>query len=287
MLKFSRTTNYEPSKQILKFWLWTRKSKYQVGLDLPGLFQTFNFTLDTLGFLIVIICEVIGLVNLMRVAKDFHIIYAIGLFVADLIFAILYHLPKGSQKRVANEMVLTTDTNRQEDLNQSLFTGKALQIFSAVMIILIACFKVWAFWGFHPKTDGLSFFILLCYAVAATLHLICSGYFLFECVFKLRVAYHHSFSRKQSPRNLRIREFTTTKSVREHNVDPHSLKIIETLEGGLKKIRFETSGVLEDSDLHLFIEHQTGLIEKQLIATKGLELQMETIGINLTNKNYE
>ena len=50
---------------------------------------------------------------------------------------------------------------------------------------------------------------------------------------------------------------------------------------------FETNGLLEDSDLHLFIEQQiNGLAEKQLIAVKGLELQIETLSINLLNENY-
>ena len=54
MLKFNRQINYEPSNPILRFWLFTRKNKYQLQLvNLPGLFQTRNYTLDTLGFVLI------------------------------------------------------------------------------------------------------------------------------------------------------------------------------------------------------------------------------------------
>src|SRR5690349_25100149 len=94
MVKFNHQIDYEPSKQILKFWLFSRKAKYQLQLvQLPGLFQTKNYLLDLIAFVLVLVCEFIGLMNLMIVSQDFKIIYVWGLFLADILFAILYHLP--------------------------------------------------------------------------------------------------------------------------------------------------------------------------------------------------
>lgn len=291
MLKFNKEINYEPPPQLLKFWLFTRKNKYQVQLLLlPGLFQTTNFALDTFGFIVVLICEFLGLMNLMRVAENFQFIYALGLFVADIIFAILYHIPKGHQISVANELILTKDPIRREELKQSLVSGKLLQYASAIVIIALALFKVWGFYGLYGKgIDGLSFLIVMCYAVAATLHLVCTGYFIFEIVLKIQLGIHKWFNLSSSPTNSRSSEFFTTKLVREYNIGPHSIKYIRDADGkivedthGQKGYRFEAKGVLEDYDLQLFIQEQTaGLAEKELIATKGLGLQMTTIGKTL------
>lgn len=291
MLKFNREINYEPSPELLRFWLFSRKHKYRLQLvTLPGLLQTRNFTLDTLGFVLVIGCELVGLANLMRVATNFKLIYAVGLFAADIVFALLYHLPKARKIRVANELLLTGDADRRETLQQSLVMGRILQYISATVIVGLAAFKAWGFYGLYGKgLDGLAFFIIMCYAVAATLHLICTGYFLFESFFLARVGLHRWFHRDESPRVRRSREFKTDKALKDYSVGPHFIKrTAGPGPDGMSSYIFEANGVLEDSDLQLFIQQQTnGLPERQLVATKGLELQMATIGITIVTSTYE
>lgn len=278
--------NFEPSRDTKYWWLYTRKtSSLHAGVTLPGLFQTSQFNLDAAAFTVIVIGEIYGLYNLFIVAQ-ISILYVIGLFLADLIFAICRHIPQGSICKKENLRVLTDDPDKQARLHRQIVNLHRFSLIFTLLILSIALFKIVSFYALQGGVfDGITFAISLSYGIVGILHITSTGYFLSE----LLVSFLVWRDRNTFLSNIENSRFTV-KTTRKFYLKSHILlenddvaqhRIYldtdgQTSENGYPQV-METWGVLTDNQLNDLIMQQKQAEQKRIVAIEGLRHQLDEI----------
>ena len=291
MAEINPEENFEPSRDTKRVWRFTRKApRIYPGLTLPGLFDTSNFTLDTALFLTVIILEIWGLVNLLSVGQ-FNPIYAVFLFLLDLFFAIVRHLPIGNICELKNRLVYEDDVDEQTRIQKRISRSHFTSELFAIPIILIAVFKIISFYALQGGTiNGLTAGVMVSYAIAALLHIKVTGYFLFGLltdIFWWRD--HNRFLRQRDNLNInnvpnRIvsylqHPFKSSIPLKEARFYKHSLDLISSASGANPssspyEYTFKTWGILFDNQLHNLITQQGTTDAKIVVAREGVRHQV-------------
>ncbi len=279
MPEIYQNENFEMSVVTKRFWLYTRKFSNQYGgVTLPGLFQTRQYTFDLFLFIVIITCEIIGIINLQRVGQ-FNIIFVFSLFLADILFAIFAHLPKGKICRIKNQLILAEEAEEISRLKKQKKIRVFISSIFKLLIVGLALFKVLGFYFLHGTFNGLSFLICLTYAVAAFLHIYATGYFLWETLVIIRVAFEHnkflSIDKKtQNPYKTEgtfPHGFESKTPLNPATVNRHSL--IQDPESADKYI-LNTFGILTDRDLQNLIAQQSSRDQKSKLASECLRHQL-------------
>ncbi|MEY3785931.1 MAG: hypothetical protein RLZ75_136 [Pseudomonadota bacterium] len=196
---------FEPSKNT-RIW-WTRVRKEPVttgGINLSGLFRIDKFTMDSIWFFGVLICEIIGLSSIASELDSFKATLTIVLIgiIIDLGLAIAHHWRVGANCVNKNKIIiadfLAEDMLRAE--NQAI-TPAAVQQRSmalkdqctaqitsniriarwliAPLIWVFAIAKIAAFFILSDiEFDSTTVLIILTYLVAGYIHIFHTGYFL-------------------------------------------------------------------------------------------------------------
>lgn len=184
MCTLSLNENFEPSSFTKKLWLYTRKRERTIGgVVLPGIFQTSGSTGDALGTIVVIILEIVGL-GLLNYYSNIQLLFAIFLFFGDLVFVILKNYP--ARGKICDYKNKISIESSEDEIARFTSKIKNLKFYShlwTVAIILIALFKIGAFYAAVRQINGVTFLIILTYVVVALLHNICTGYFISQIVF--------------------------------------------------------------------------------------------------------
>jgi len=275
MPTIDHSLNFEPQINTKNFWLYSRKYENTYsGVKLPGLFRTYNYTLDTFGFCLIVILEVLGMVALKQVTA-LPTIVILALVTADILFAILAHLPVAKICRLKNEMVLEDNPARLANLRNQLGASKLLHYIPWVIIVGLALFKILGYMT-NSIFDGTTVAICLAYAVVALLHIVCTGYFLFECF--NRIIFFNPQKNQVLSLGGNINHFRT--QLLEESIDfiacevnKHSIQKSDDSNQYVLK----TWGVLTDDDLQAMIMRQKTQQQKMLLAKEGLRHQYHNI----------
>ncbi len=276
--------NFEPSVKTKNFWLYTRKSERNFGgITLPGLFQTRGMLMDTLATFLVILLEFFGLYVLV-IYGDIKYFNAIFLFLADLLFVILKHfISTGYIIKYKNQIVLNSDGNEEARLISKINFRKFLSKLFSFLIISIALFKVLAFYATIGQLTGVTFLIILTYAIVAILHLSTTGYFLGNLWYSFFLFFDR---RKFLKKNVFVIEshrdhvFTPLVKLKgnpisdfSNNKYPQEAILIQRETDYVLK----SWGILDDDERDRLIMKQESIDAKRILASEILNHQMSNI----------
>lgn len=275
MPTIDHSLDFEPQINTKNFWLYSRKHENTYsGVKLPGLFRTYNYTLDTFGFCLIIILEVLGMVALKQVTA-LPTIVIVALVAADLLFAILAHLPVAKICRIKNEIVLEDNPAKLANLNNQLSASKLWHYLPWIIIVGLALFKILGYMA-NSIFDGTTVAICLAYAVVALLHIVCTGYFLFE-LFNRIVFFNPQKNQVLSSggniNGYRTQYLDKSTDFIDCKVNKHSIQKSDDADQYVLK----TWGVFTDDDLQAMIMCQKNQQQKMLLAKEGLRHQYQNI----------
>lgn len=275
--------NFEPSQITKMWWQYVRKAPTTfAGVKLPGLFQCSNFTLDTFGFMLVLVLEVWGLVNLLRVG-DLNPLFVVLLFALDLLFAVCRHLPVGGICTRENRLVVVEDPVEKEQLMAEVWRLRVITRIFTLLILVIALFKAVSFQALQRGVfNGLTAAILVSYLISWVLHISATGYFLFglfaAAFFRydqsIFIGEDHSRPGDLSVTTTRRHVFHSKVPLTEVKVHKHWLR--KSPQGdGLYELR--TWGILTDDQLHALIGAQVDGEAKRQVSVQGVLHQLDIL----------
>jgi hypothetical protein len=275
MLNLDPGVDFEPSKTTKALWKWVRHGSFHVaGISVPGLFDITHFPLDCFAFTVVVALEAWGLVNFLRVGRV-QLIFVVGLFLADLAFAILAHYPRGGICLRSNQLVYEYKTENVARLRKHIGRGRLYSRVFATFIILIALFKIGSFIGLAGQFNGLVLAIVVSYAIAAVLHIISTGYFLYAILAQLFLwANRNQFDAAPADENVfrivdaRPHKFDSTIALSTGQVDKHNL---EQRDG---HYILNTWGVLTDRQVQAFCLLQQERDAKSTVVQECVQTQL-------------
>ena len=286
-------SNYEPSDSSKSRWLYTRKNKLHYSdITLPGLFQTYNFKVDTYMFLAVLGLEAYGVYVLWVILPNPMFAF-IGLAM-DVLAAIFAHLPKKIICLAKNRLLLaekasisftegknsTYETNKQKGI---IFRYRLGELFLYLVIIVLALVKILTVFSFASSAaivPGLKILIGMIYLTTAYIHINHTGYFVFEMWFRY-------FAKKEKQKvNFTNPELYLSNNIKDGIVFDRIYKLKnDYTEGRINKqsikhdkgqIYLYNWGILQDSELQGLVELQDGDKQKQL-AFELLQCQMDML----------
>ena len=199
------TLTFEPSLDTRTWWTRVRKQSVTIGgIKVSGLFRIDKFTMDSVWFFGVLVCEVIGLSSIVSELDSWKatiIITLIGIIV-DLGLAIFHHWRVGANCIHKNTIIIADFLAEDELIAQNIpVTPNAVKQRSdaikarsesaiksnvriarwliAPFIWLFAIGKIWAFFTLSDiEFNSATLLIILTYLIAAYIHIFHTGYFL-------------------------------------------------------------------------------------------------------------
>ena len=251
---------YEPGKASKHRWTGTRKAPYEAGQRrLPGLFQTYAFGRDAILFALMLLAEIYGLANLALVRHYTLFILPLGLFLLDVIGALLLHFKSGLRCQVANQLVAAPASDDREHLKLRCKPWHtAVRILGALAILAVAGFKVTSFIAFAGgQAAGLALAVVLAYGLAAFVHLTATGHFLAEIWTRLNMALERrsalaSEDFKTSPHRVvdhRALLFDSPIELLPTQIARHALVAVVSGQAGAHRYKLRTFGVLTDRNV--------------------------------------
>lgn len=194
--------NFEFDSSLKKLWLSTRKRPQRD--EHPGIFYTYRFEYDIMGFAFVILLELVGL-YFFRLYVTENLIFIVSLFFADILFAFGGHWNQGKIILLKNEIFLMNrniDTNPVASGRLQLRRStkkrllKRLMSYKWIFYSLIFIFGISKGFFFiilyippagATQFNAISFLIFLSYFIVCLLHVNCTGYFIYTTWFNYNV----------------------------------------------------------------------------------------------------
>jgi hypothetical protein len=273
---------FEPNKNAKRLWRYTRKSKSDyAGVSLPGLFETHNFWSDAVCVTLILIGEIYGLYNLWAAARgQFRPAFVVGLFLIDVLAAVLLHLLRGPQCEAENRAVAAAGTEGGH-FDQLEFKKKAkwLKIWRLpffVLIVAVALFKIGAFYSFVGEFTPIVLSVIVSYAIVAALQIRSTGAFGAEVITSWMIG-----SQQRSFESTHGADFveenyhawfpaSTTSNLKAVQAGRYSVR----LDAKSGQFSLEGTGILMDSDLYKLAHDQDMPEGTRTVAIIGLGLQL-------------
>lgn len=142
---------FEPDKNALTLWLYTRKADKSYGMnDTPGFFSTHEFPKDQGFFIAALVLEIVGVTLLIY--NGFSLgdslfaliatIGALGMFIGDLLLAYFLHRNHQRKCLARNEKKVSNNSGRNAIIEDELKSGKVADALIIIGILLIAIVKL-------------------------------------------------------------------------------------------------------------------------------------------------
>jgi hypothetical protein len=282
---------FEPTQQTKKMWRFTHKSCSEAEQqEPPGLFSTTGS--DHVWFIVVLIAEVFGLWGLF-VLGSAQPLYVVFLFLGDLVLAVCRHLPQGRLCQLENELDVALLEVDVDDvgivrLRNKISKMKTIQLICSLFIIGLAIFKVVSFYALQGEITGIVIGVCISYAIAAAIHIRCTGYFLFAIPVSILMYRDRTLFLEGTPRptrteitHYREHQFTSQVKVngklekvdlKETNSDYQSLTKCQNNQYLLK-----TCGVLTDQQLKNLIGGEVNNTQKKVVRREGKRVQLQIL----------
>jgi len=298
-----RLQNFEPKRATKNFILWLKKKPVHVGgIEHPGLFDDYGFTMTALGFIILGVLEVIGLYALMAALAENTdmelptiVLMVLSAFLLDCILAIGHHVfAAGNSVVLRMELILAdlryeleggqTPDVRRADLSSRLGRRKLFANLFAMLLVLLAGAKIGGFITFNPDPFdeiGKVMFIIVSYLCVAILHVMVTGHFGSEMLYRV-------LHRGPDERAYRVGEcgaVVRAQLLPWHEtyaqdcpiqVSQHAV-VVEQQDDGTQQAVLRATGVLRDSQLLEMANRVHAVAAKREIFTRGMLLQMQIL----------
>ena len=272
--------NFEPNKASMHKWFGTRKKTMVFGtVELPGFFQTHNYSSDTIRMCVIFILEIIGSVAIMYEGgfSIYSIVPILLAIVVDTYLAILLHKNIPKRIELINRAKATDNPQLAEKSLQAANKGKSFDFLIKAGLYLIAIFKGVAYLAFSQETTPLTILMFILYLIIATLHINTTGYWVSEFFLNLSIKKQikdniESMGINYKPKD-RISIFQSSTPISELNIGQHSL-----MKGdALTEYKIKTVGVLTDNQLAAFVAAQSMVNVQSIVASACIKHQIENI----------
>jgi hypothetical protein len=282
MESFKLNENFEPSRQLKKWWRYTHKTTNPVSgtLVIPGLFQTTWYVPHFVIVIVIFGLEFWAFNKGLDEGMDSD--WVLAAIIIDVFFAIGSHLPQSTICEIKNRVFVEKDQHRLLKYGKMLRNARIWQWFFWLLIVCSAIVKI-----YFVNETGADFSVLLpvciAYSFAAILHIAATGYFLFGTIHKLWSILQHNrfsdntgrFSHNDTPEEYLIG------SVELIEAEQNKHKVKKKEDGNYY---FFTKGLMTDSELSALIVRQKTENQKRIVAEKGVECQLQML-INEPNNN--
>lgn len=281
MFDFKYDEEFEPSKRVLRLWLYTKKNDNPVcGLILPGFFNHSDNSIYAIGFACVLLIE--GAATIWVKSLGLTIETILAFIVVDIVLAIWGHLAYGKIIKYRNYLLTTNDTNESDDKIQiekaalkkeysiKIKNWKTYKIIFNILIIISGVFKFIWFYIDYLVFNSTTLLIGFFYLVGAILHILCTGFFLYTFYLKKKIKYQYrKYPRKYRFDKLNPRGISIKANLVEGTSGRHKIQKIS--DGDYTLI---TNGILTDENLSELIGRQEDEEQKRKVAIKGIEHQL-------------
>jgi hypothetical protein len=177
---FKPKDNFEPSRSTKNFWLYTKKTAEDHG-DLPGMFNTEGYSTQLLAFIGIFILE--GFATLYGYNQGMSLGAVGGCIVADIAFAAGAHYLQKEVCELKNKNFVNFNLTDHVRINRCAGVNKVWNF----AIVASAGFKCYCYYETSMNVDGYLIGVVVCYLVAALLHILYTGYFLYTTSFNYRI----------------------------------------------------------------------------------------------------
>jgi len=267
MPNIPQKSQFEPNKDALNQWLYTRKSIHHIGgSSIPGLFNDTRYDVDLNWTYIAITGELIGIILTIyggvKIGGYFtlvSILVVIGLLLLDILCAAKLHRTKARECWIENFIHLYGEDNPKfrNDLLLEKKRWKYLDFFFVVVICIVIVIKIAAVIALGIFTNLFIYIpILIIYLVVGYVHIYHTGYWI--AYWKTTKMFRKQFeSDKDSGVNAeeRMYPFETVHQISNTPIVRSNHKIVEKAHQNQpneeKKYYYElhTKGILTDKDI--------------------------------------
>ena len=282
--QFQPNQNFEPSKAIKDFWLYTKKNRSTFsGIQLPGLFETVDYSTQISAFLGILILE--GIPTFYGVGEGVLWQGILAAIFIDIFLAIMSHNWHDRICLNENKLVVENNIVQQVALNREIASLKMKSRFFYLLIIISGIFKFYLFYDAYMTFNTITIAVFVCYMLGSILHITYTGYFYYTSRFNFKIqkeytAYittggqTHSFNAALTQPIL-----TDSTNLTVTNAGRHS--ITEAKNG---QYDCNTFGILLDTELARLVGVQQGAIAQGIVARAGLSQQLQILNAGNLNQ---
>lgn len=179
-------TGFSPDVDKLQSWLGTRKNERVIAnLTLPGLFDTANFTSDSIVAFLALFADIAGIVVLMYFGRFNTLVVVVGctLIAIDIFGAFLAHSRVVRKTALKNLKILRSGNYPNLDQKDELSLKGKRRIVEVIGIALIAASGAAKVMGIIALGRGVMAIIIgliIIYVIIAYIHLKITGYVIWE-----------------------------------------------------------------------------------------------------------
>ena len=273
-------SDFEPNKASKHQWFGTRKKSIAFGtVELPGFFQTHEYSSDTIKMCIILILELVGAFAIMY-EGEFVFLSVIPVLFAifiDIFLAIKLHSYVPMRLENKNQAKATDDprlANRYEELSKK---GSFAEILIKISIYILGAMKGFGYLIFVGEIQPQVVLMFLVFLIIASLHISTTGYWV--------AASNLGYSIKKQIKNnidtlgqsnkaiTRTSTFHSDQPIELVNIGSHSLtKGINAAE-----YKLTTVGILMDNELAAMVAIQPSINLQSVIATVCIKHQIQNI----------
>ncbi len=273
-------SNFEPSKESMHKWFGTRKKAMVFGaVELPGVFQTYSYSTDTIRISILMILEILGAVAIMiegefSIPSIVPIIFAI---IVDIFLAVQLHSYVPKRLEYQNQAKATDDPALAQRYVALSKQGKISEFVLALSIYLIGILKGVGYMLFVGELAPQVILLFIIFLIISALHISTTGYWVAENNLRSRISKEVqenilSTGKKFSAQE-RISVFISDKPINLINTGLHSL-----IKGKSEnQYTIKTVGVLTDQELASMVAAQPNVLLQTVVATACIKHQMQNI----------
>ena len=287
---FQPDRNFEPSKAIKDFWLYTKKNRSTFsGIQLPGLFETVDYSTQISAFLGILILE--GIPTFYGVGEGVLWQGILAAIFIDIFLAIMSHNWHDTICLNENKLVVATDANKKEVLNIEIASLKMKSRIFYLLIIISGIFKFYLFYDAYMTFNTITIAVFVCYMLGSILHITYTGYFYYTSRFNFKIQkeyteYLNSGGQKHSFNQA------LTQPVEADAANPNPNLIVTNAgrhsitKKGNGQYECNTFGVLLDKELAQLVVVQQGPTAQGIVARTALRQQLAILnGGNLNQQS--
>jgi hypothetical protein len=286
--QFQPNQNFEPSKATKDFWLYTKKNRSTFsGIQLPGLFETVDYSTQIAAFLGILILE--GIPTYYGVGEGVLWQGILAAIFIDIFLAIMSHNWHDKICLIENKLVVTTDAVQKVALSREITSLKMKSRIFYLLIIISGVFKFYLFYDAYMTFNTITIAVFVCYMLGSILHISYTGYFYYTSRFNFKIQKEYT-EHIMSGGQIHSFNHALTQPVEADPANPNPNLIVTNAgrhsitkkENG--QYECNTFGVLLDKELAQLVGVQQGVIAQGIVARTGLNQQLQILNMGQLNQ---
>ena len=276
--EFEPGRNFEPSIPTKKAWLYTKKKPSTLaGIQLPGLFETVDYSTQIAAFLGILILE--GIPTFYGVGEGVLWQGILAAIFIDIFLAIVSHSWHHKLCENENKLVIETDANTKNNLEKEIASLKIKSRIFYLLIVISGIFKFYLFYDAYMTFNTITIAVFVCYMLGSILHISYTGYFFYTSIFNFKI--QKEFKEHRLSNGQKHHFIGANLQPMEADIANPNPNLIETTAGlhsitknGNGQFELKTSGVLLDKELAALVAFQQGSTAQGIVARTALRRQL-------------